>query len=172
LTQIKWLAKLEVVAIPADQARHAAQRRPMFQGSDDLHVAMRAWGRQQGALANEGSRFFMDIDLTMAQFRALMALRIAGKLTGKDLAARLKVTPATLIPLLDRLEAQGYVRRVPDLVDRRLTWIELTQKAYRMFLRMWAGSQAKMLRAIRQLSPADRSELSRLLNQVADLLEG
>jgi DNA-binding MarR family transcriptional regulator len=159
------------VAIPSPRGRLGDHIAPVVRGSTDVLAVLRAWGRQQRALANEGSRFFMDIDLTMAQFRALMALRIAGKLTGKDLAARLKVTPATLIPLLDRLEAQGYVRRVPDLVDRRLTWIELTPKAYRMFLRMWAGSQAKMVRAIRQLSPADRSELSRLLNQVADLLE-
>lgn len=159
------------MTIPLEQAKHEGHPGRLFRGADDVHAVMRAWGRQQGALANAGSRFFMEIDLTMAQFRALTALRMSGKLTGKDLAARLHVTPATLIPLLDRLEAQGYVRRVPDLQDRRLTWIELTQKSYRLFWRLWVGGQAKMVRAIRELSPADRNELSRLLNQVADLLE-
>lgn len=159
------------MAIPTPHAKDPAHAGRLFHGPDDVHAVMRAWGRQQGALANAGSRFFMEIDLTMAQFRALTALRMAGNLTGKDLAARLHVTPGTLIPLLDRLEAQGYVRRVPDLDDRRLTWIELTPKSYRMFWRLWVGGQAKMVRAIRELSPADRAELSRLLNQVADHLE-
>jgi len=143
---------------------------PRWPGSDDVRTAMRAWGRQQAAVWNETQRLFTEMDLTMAQFRALSVLRGSDRLTGKDLAARLHITPATLIPLVDRLEAQGYVRRVPDLDDRRLTWIELTKKSYRLFLRLWIGGQARMLQAIRRLSPDDRRELARLLNQVADQL--
>ena len=159
------------MAIPSAPDRLTGPAGPFFKGTDDVHAVMRAWGRQQALLANEGSRFFMELDLTMAQFRALTALRVNGKLTGKDLASRLHVTPGTLIPLLDRLEAQGYVRRVPDLEDRRLTWIELTDKSFRMFWRMWVGGHARMIEAIRELPGSDRVEFARLLNKIADLLD-
>ena len=158
------------MAIPTPHDRPTGAAGRFFRGTGDVHAVMRAWGRQQAALWGEGSRFFMEIDLTMAQFRALTTLRINGKLTGKDLARHLHVTPGTLIPMLDRLESQGYVRRVPDLHDRRLTWIELTDKSFRLFWRMWVGGHARMLRAVRQLPAAERVDFARLLNKIADLL--
>ncbi|HEX3629382.1 MAG TPA: MarR family transcriptional regulator [Candidatus Dormibacteraeota bacterium] len=143
---------------------------PILRGPEDLRNVLRAWGRHQAALWHGGPQLLTEVDLTMAQFRALSLLRIEGPLTGKDLAGRLHVTPATLIPLIDRLESHGYVRRVPDQDDRRLTWIEPTAKSYRLFRRLWVGPQAKLLRAIHHLSPLDRKEFARLLNQVADHL--
>lgn len=132
---------------------------------------MHAFGRQQAAFADETARFFMDVDLTMAQFRALVTIRRWGRQTGRHLAGRLGVTPGTLVPLMDRLEELGYVRRVPDQADRRLTWLELTPKAERLFQRLWSMGAAKVAVAIAQLIPKDRAELKRLLNQVADRLE-
>jgi DNA-binding MarR family transcriptional regulator len=132
---------------------------------------MHAFGRQQAAFADETARFFMDVDLTMAQFRALVTIRRWGRQTGRNLAGRLGVTPGTLVPLMDRLEELGYVRRVPDQADRRLTWLELTPKADRLFQRLWSMGAAKVAVAIAQLIPKDRAELRRLLNQVADRLE-
>ncbi len=132
---------------------------------------MHAFGRQQAAFADETARFFMDVDLTMAQFRALTAIRRWGRQTGRELAGRLHVTPGTLVPLIDRLEEQGYLRRVPDQVDRRLTWLELTPKSDQLFQRLWGMGAAKVAVAIAKLIPKDRNELKRLLNQVADHLD-
>jgi len=139
---------------------------------EELRSIMTAYGRQQAAVADETARFFMDVDLTMAQFRALATLRRWGKQTGRELAGRLHVTPGTLVPLIDRLEELGYLNRVPDKDDRRLTWLELTPKADRLFQRLWGMGAAKVAAAIGQLLPRDRTELRRLLNQVADHLEG
>jgi DNA-binding MarR family transcriptional regulator len=132
---------------------------------------MSAFGRQRAAFANETATFFMDVELTMAQFRALVTIRRWGRQTGRELAGRLHVTPGTLVPMVDRLEEQGYVRRVPDRDDRRLTWLELTPKADRLFQRMWSMGAARIGAAISQLVPKDRAELRRLLNRVADHLE-
>lgn len=132
---------------------------------------MRAWGRQQLAFSDETMHFFMDVDLTMAQFRALVMIRRWGPQTGRDLAARLHVTPGTLVPLVDRLEEQGYLRRVPDQDDRRLTWLELTPKSDRLFRRLWGAGAARIATAISQLLPKDRVELRRLLTRVAEHLE-
>ncbi|HKC19806.1 MAG TPA: MarR family transcriptional regulator [Candidatus Dormibacteraeota bacterium] len=139
--------------------------------SDELRSIMRAWGRQQLAFSDETMRFFMDVDLTMPQFRALVMLRRWGPQTGRELAGRLHVTPGTLVPLVDRMEEQGYVRRVPDLEDRRLTWLELTPKADRLFRRLWGMGAARIATAIGRLVPKDRTELRRILTEVADHLE-
>jgi DNA-binding MarR family transcriptional regulator len=137
----------------------------------DVRSILHAFGRQRAAFADDTARFFMDVDLTMAQFRALVAMRRWGRQTGRELARRLGVTPGTLVPMFDRLEELGYVRRVPDHDDRRQTWLELTPKAQRLFERMWGMGAAKIAGAIAQLIPSDRAELKRLLNQVADRME-
>jgi DNA-binding MarR family transcriptional regulator len=132
---------------------------------------MLAYGRQQAAFADETTRFFVEVDLTMAQFRSMAALRRWGRMTGRDLAGRLHVTPGTLVPMMDRLEELEYVRRVPDLDDRRLTWLELTPKGERLFHRLWGVGAAKVAAAISRLASDDRQTLARLLNLVADDME-
>jgi DNA-binding MarR family transcriptional regulator len=136
----------------------------------EVRAVMRAWWRQQSALANETARFFMGLELTMAQFRALATIHRSGRLTGRELAGRLGITPGTLVPLIDRLEEQGYLRRVPDQRDRRLTWLEMTPRGERLFERLRGGG-GRVMAAIGRLDPEDRRVLGRLLNQIADHLE-
>jgi DNA-binding MarR family transcriptional regulator len=138
---------------------------------DELRSVMAAWGRQQAALGAETARFFIELDMTMAQLRVLGVLRRWGRLTGRELAHRLSVTPGTVVPLCDRLEEQGYLRRVPDTSDRRVTWLELTTAGDALFRRMWQAAGEKVMRAIGQFTPADRRTFRRLLNQIADSLE-
>jgi MarR family transcriptional regulator for hemolysin len=138
---------------------------------NEVHSVMVAFGRQRAAFADDTASFFMDVELTMAQFRALVTIRRFGRQSGRELARRLSVTPGTLVPLVDRLEEQGYLRRVPDLADRRTTWLELTPKADRLFERLWGVGAARLAGAVKQLIPKDRAELIRLLNQVACHLE-
>jgi DNA-binding MarR family transcriptional regulator len=138
---------------------------------DEMRSIMRAWSRQQLAFSDETMHFFMDVDITMPQFRALVMIRRWGPQTGRELAGRLHVTPGTLVPLVDRLEEQGYLRRVPDRDDRRLTWLELTPRADGLFKRLWGMGAARIATAISQLLPKDRAELRRLLTQVAEHLE-
>ena len=138
---------------------------------EEIRSIMRAWGRQQLAFSDETMHFFMDVELTMPQFRALVMIRRWGPQTGRELAARLHVTPGTLVPLVDRLEEQGYLRRVPDQDDRRVTWLELTPKSERLFQRLWGMGAARIANAVSQLIPRDRAELRRLLTRVAEHLE-
>lgn len=138
---------------------------------EEIHAVMAAYGRQQAVFGEDLGRFFSRVDLTMAQFRAMAALRRWGRMTGRDLARRLRVTPGTLVPMIDRLEGLDYVRRVPDLEDRRLTWLELTPKGERLFHRLWGVGTARIVGAVGRLSATDRATLARLLNQLADDME-
>src|SRR5215467_12437640 len=145
--------------------------RPAGHPDPELAPVMRAWARTMAAAGAATGAFFGDLEITTAQMRVLGQLKQHGRMSGRDLAARLGVTPGTVIPLIDRLEERGYLRRVPDLADRRLTWLELTEPGEEFFSGLWLPAGKTVMQAIAQFTPEDRQTLERLLGQVADQLE-
>ena len=148
-----------------------ATRRTTSWQRPELASVMRAWGRTMGAVGAATGPFFGDLDITTAQMRVLGQLKQHGRMTGRDLATRLGVTPGTVIPPTDRLEERGYLRRVPDHADRRLTWLELTPAGEEFFGGLWLAAGKTVAQAIAQFTTQDRQTLERLLNQIADHLE-
>lgn len=67
-------------------------------------------------------------ELTFARYELLMLLLFSrnGSLPLSRVGDRLQVHPASVTNLVDRLERQGLVRRVPHPSDRRATLAELT----------------------------------------------
>jgi DNA-binding MarR family transcriptional regulator len=66
--------------------------------------------------------------LTFARYEVLMLLLFSrrGSLPMARIGERLQVHPASVTNAVDRLEAQGLVRRTPHPSDRRATLVELT----------------------------------------------
>ncbi len=71
-----------------------------------------------------------DIDaFNGAQGRILYVLWQEENISFKDLADRTDLAATTLTSMVDRMEASGLVRRIPDKDDRRKTLLLLTEKA-------------------------------------------
>ncbi|MEW2506479.1 MarR family winged helix-turn-helix transcriptional regulator [Amycolatopsis sp. CA-161197] len=66
--------------------------------------------------------------LTHPQYLVMLALWEKAPRSVKDLGAALRHEPATLSPLLKRLEAMGYVTRGRKASDERQLTVELTEK--------------------------------------------
>lgn len=66
------------------------------------------------------------VGLTYPQYLAMLVLWESDDLTVKQMAERLSLDSATMTPLLKRLEAQGYVKRVRGIEDERQVYIHLT----------------------------------------------
>jgi DNA-binding MarR family transcriptional regulator len=67
--------------------------------------------------------------LTHPQYLVMLAMWDSeGPRTAKDLAAALHFDPATLSPMLKRLEALGYLSRARHAADERVLNVELTEK--------------------------------------------
>jgi DNA-binding MarR family transcriptional regulator len=66
--------------------------------------------------------------LTHPQYLVMLALWERSPRSVKDLGASLRHEPATLSPLLKRLEALGYVTRARSRSDERRLTVELTDK--------------------------------------------
>ena len=69
-----------------------------------------------------------EVDLSPAKFAALDHLMKAGEpVPLRVLSEGLHCVPSNMTQLMDRLEAEGLVRRRPDPADRRIVRAELTK---------------------------------------------
>ncbi|WDD92852.1 MarR family transcriptional regulator [Burkholderia sp. FERM BP-3421] len=64
--------------------------------------------------------------LTYPQYLTMLVLWETDDMAVKDIAARLSLDPATVTPLLKRLEALGYIERVRGTLDERVVHARLT----------------------------------------------
>ncbi len=68
-------------------------------------------------------------DLSGAQWKMIAALAITDGLSQKELADFLSLDSSTLVPVIDKLEQNGFVTRKPDPKDRRNNRIFITKKS-------------------------------------------
>jgi MarR family transcriptional regulator for hemolysin len=67
--------------------------------------------------------------VSLSQWRVVGALVMQPGLTQKEIADKVGIEGATLVPILDKMEKEGLLKRKPDSSDRRVNRIYLTQKA-------------------------------------------
>ena len=109
----------------------------------------------------------VEVDLSVAKYSALKQLAAADEpLSLSDMAARLVCVRSNVSQLVDRLEADGLVRRVEDPRDRRCVRAALTDLGRE---RQAAGE--RRLESVRDeivetLSEVDRGALERALERL------
>jgi DNA-binding MarR family transcriptional regulator len=110
-----------------------------------------------------------EYGLSHADWGLLGGLRAAGapyRQPAGKLAEHLSITPGAMTSRLDKLEARGLVRRVPDAEDRRVLQIELTDEGNRMWTEA-VGVQAEKERLIAAaLDPHEQEQLNTLLRKL------
>ncbi|MHB1942648.1 MAG: MarR family winged helix-turn-helix transcriptional regulator [Acidiferrobacteraceae bacterium] len=87
-----------------------------------LHETARSW-------RHEFDHRLRPLGLSQAKGLALLHLARASVLTQKDLAARLGIEGPTLVGILDRLNADGWIERHEAPHDRRSKTVRLTKSA-------------------------------------------
>jgi DNA-binding MarR family transcriptional regulator len=132
----------------------------------------RAGERFVSAIHARSMALTLKLDLTMPQLRTLITIRHLGRANGRQLGAELGITPGAVVAVCDHLEQRGYVRRVTDPIDRRITWFEPTRHAIAR-LEAPAGSamaHAQMKALIAGLTPCEREGFVKIANGFADAL--
>lgn len=107
------------------------------------------------------SRRAFDAGASIPRLRLLNAVHCHGPQKMADLAEALAVTPRNVTALVDGLEAESMVRRVPHATDRRVTLVELTCDADRVAAQ-FATYQASIAGLFADMTEADRASLLRL----------
>lgn len=110
--------------------------------------------------------------LTQARWSTLLLLsRAGGRVTQRELAELAAIEGPTLVRLLDALESQGLVERLPVADDRRAKHIRLTPSAKSLLEdinRIAADLRQEVLEGVQ---PADLETCLRVMRQIRERLE-
>ncbi len=87
--------------------------------------------------------------------------------TPAELADMAGCTRATMTGLIDTLERDSLVKRVPDSKDRRMMTVSLTAKGTTLLTKMLPGHFKRLARLMACLSESERKTLVRLLGKVS-----
>ncbi len=66
--------------------------------------------------------------ITYRQVQVLGTLACLGEMSQTDLAERIQVAPSTIVRIVDRMERDGWVERIPSPSDRRVKLLRTTEK--------------------------------------------
>jgi DNA-binding MarR family transcriptional regulator len=92
-----------------------------------------------------------------------------GRLTPREIEAKVLFEQYNLSRLLDRMEADGLVRRIPYPGDRRRQLVEITDKGRALQRSMWGVYGPAISRHIgAKLTEEEASQLARLLLKLND----
>jgi DNA-binding MarR family transcriptional regulator len=130
--------------------------------------------RQLGFLLKDTARRYtrrfeeraQALSLTLAQCRALLHLENNEGMSQKRLSELTELDPMTLVRILDRMEADGWVQRRFDPTDRRAHTLWLTPKSKPVLehiARLVTETRAETLHG---LSNEERAKLIELLERV------
>ena len=93
------------------------------------------------------------VGITFGQWKVIVMLYNQNGLTQKEIADRLDLEGPTLIPIIDKMEKEGFVVRRVDATDRRNNRIYYTEKSSELWDKM-----IECALKIRQVSIRDISE--------------
>ncbi|WP_047249078.1 MarR family winged helix-turn-helix transcriptional regulator [Chromobacterium subtsugae] len=130
-------------------------------------------GRLYGRVFDQRAR--QQLGLSLAQCRLLGALAAhegEKPLSQAELADKLDLTPMGVATLCDRMQAAGWLRRVPCATDRRVNEIELLEPAFAALKSAMALGDELQQQAQQGLSPEEDAQLRALLGKVHGNLAG
>ena len=112
---------------------------------------------------------FEAAGLNAGDYGVLVALRRAGapfRLTPTELARQRMMTSGGMTPVIDRLERQGLVARLPNPDDRRGSLVELTRTGRRKVDAAMERHARAEQRLLEHLDRRERDQLAALLRKL------
>lgn len=110
-----------------------------------------------------------EFGLSLADWHMLAALRGSGepyRQTAGKLASWLSLSPGAMTSRIDKLEERGWVRRVPDLEDRRVLHVELTDEGRSHWEEAVGVQAAREQLVAAALDERQKETLNRLLRKL------
>ncbi len=104
--------------------------------------------------------------LSLPRFRVLNTLHSAGRIRMNELSAALGVVPRTVTTIIDALEKENMVARLPDPADRRATLLQITREGLSQLRRLRAMHDSAAAELFDVLTATERRQLARLLGRL------
>ncbi len=129
------------------------------------HLIRRAQQISTALFADECAGF----DLTSVQYAALHAIGLNPQVDATRLSALIAFDRSTIGDVLERMEAKGWIERLPSDRDRRIKLVRLSPAGRRLLRAVRPAVERVQQRMLAPLAPADRDTIVRLLSQLAEL---
>jgi DNA-binding MarR family transcriptional regulator len=149
---------------PIAEARRQWEHR--WEGAEEMAAATSIMRAQQ-IVQTRVEDVLRPFDLTFARYEALMLLGFTrrGALPMGKMGERLMIHPTSVTNIVDRLEAQRFVRRRPHETDRRTTLVEITETGRQVTERATKEVIASAF-GLEALTEREVDQLTRLLRKV------
>jgi DNA-binding MarR family transcriptional regulator len=109
--------------------------------------------------------------ITGSQFFVLQKIDDKGRLTVSEVADKLSVSLSAITALVDRLVQAGLVVRSRDEQDRRLVWLEATEKGREILARCIEGRRQVAIKCFGRLPEDDLQKLLEIYEKVLAALK-
>jgi MarR family transcriptional regulator for hemolysin len=111
-----------------------------------------------------------ELGITHRQWEVLAWISFSGELSQTELAAKMGIEAPTLVGVLDRMERDGWIVRVPSETDRRKKMIRATERVEPVWAQMLARGAGIRARVTRGLSEEQLRSLRETLSLMRDNL--
>ena len=120
------------------------------------------------ALVAVAARSLAGVEVTLAQYRALVVLASRGAQRASDLAAALDANPSTATRMCDRLAAKSLIVRDHPAGDRRALDIAITPEGAGLVRAVTIRRRSEIARTVAAMPVSGRPALIRALRAFAD----
>lgn len=110
---------------------------------------------------------WMELNMTMAQIKALFTISQGEAIPVSRIAEYLEVGQPTASHLVDKLVRQGFAGRSENPTDRRVTLVRLTSKGEDLVRRLYQGGEEQYRSWVKQLTDEERKNLLNGLQALA-----
>ncbi len=121
-------------------------------------------------LACAMNEHLQELGITHRQWEVLSWLSFAGELSQTELAERMGIESPTLVGVLDRMERDDWIKRVPSETDRRKKIIHPTERVEPVWTKMVAAGLNVRAQATAGLSEEQLVLLREMLSTMRDNL--
>lgn len=111
---------------------------------------------------NDKKKIWIKKEGTPLQFFTLRFILNNPSSTVTDVTKRFQITKSSATQLVERLQKQGLIGKVPDKKDRRIVHLKLTAKAIRILAKMKKERDEQMKKIFSKVSSKDLRELIRI----------
>lgn len=122
------------------------------------------------AVNDQSKRAEHETGVTGPQLWTIKVIAGSSPTNLKDLASRIFVHPATVVGIIDRLEAKGLVTRTRSKDDRRNVEIDLTDSGKKLVARSPEVAQGLLVKGLKGLSTKELENIADCLGKLVRIL--
>lgn len=128
--------------------------------------------RNVNSIDRKTSRLCQEYGLTFSQFMVMEALYSKGDMTVGQVRDKILSTAGTIPLIVNNLVKLGYIERLKDENDKRVSILHLTQAGFKLIEEVAGKNVDLIVESMENLDDRDKEDLLYLLKKMGGRLDG